>query len=82
MLNSTISSYFYGLNNVTNNVTNKRKINFCKHGCNVKNGLLSPEMKQTIHLSTMRFINMKIRENELKREKEKYSLSKFLSSHF
>ncbi len=78
MLNSTITSYFYGLNNVTN----KRKINFCKPGCIVKHGLLSPEMKQTIHLSTMRFINMKIRENELKREKEKYSLSKFLSLHF
>ena len=61
----TLLKYFFLSNNLLENKDNK--YNFY----NKKYIKISPQMKEIIHLSTVRFINMKIKEEKLGREKEK-----------
>ena len=61
----TLLKYFFLSNNLLENKDNK--YNFY----NKKYIKISPQMKEIIHLSTVRFINMKIKEEKLRREKEK-----------
>ena len=61
----TLIKYFFLSNNLLENKDNK--YNFY----NKKYIKISPQMKEIIHLSTVRFINMKIKEEKLGREKEK-----------
>ncbi len=62
----------------------KEKEKTCKNKYNILfNGTtcykISPEMKETIQLSTIRFINMKIREEELKKKNGAYMFNNFFS---
>jgi len=64
----TLIKYFFSSNNLLEKKDNKdNKYNFY----NKKYIKISPQMKEIIHLSTLRFINMKIKEEKLRREKEK-----------